>query len=454
MNNRTMVRKNLANTLKGISILIPITFFFFLIAFTACDKDNEPAFNPDFSFNHISDNYVEFINESTGEYYSLTWDFGNGQEETTTDKTQSFIILYPTAGDFEVSLSALNYSGTVKTATKTISITNTLFAVDFTAEISISNPNYVTLTNTTIGDYDSFKWLYLNKVVEDQMQEIAYFRLAGSYDIELVVTKDGTDHTVNKTVTILQDDPNYVQGMELVWFDEFDYTGQPESSKWNIETGGFGGGNGELQYYTNSQDNLKVENGVLTITARKEQIGGKDYSSARITTQNKFDFKYGKIEARIKMPYSQGMWPAFWMLGSNLSTVGWPECGEIDIVEMVGGPGKDNTAVATLHWDNNGSNAAYGESYTIPSGILADDYHIFSVEWDEQKIKAFIAGTQYFVIDITDPGLSEFHNNFFIILNLAVGGDWPGSPDGTTVFPQTMEVDYVRVYQKDDSSKK
>jgi beta-glucanase (GH16 family) len=254
-----------------------------------------------------------------------------------------------------------------------------------------------------------------------------------------------------KSVTIVQDDPNYDPTMQLVWFEEFNYTGPPDPSKWNIETGGFGGGNNELQYYSDSEDNLYVDNGVLTITAREEQISGKEYTSARITTQNKYDFQYGKIEARIKLPYSQGMWPAFWMLGDNISTVGWPSCGEIDIMEMVGGTGKDNTTHATLHWEHNGNHAQYGESYTLSSGILADDYHLFSVEWDSQNIRAFIDGTQYFVMEITGADLTEFHQNFFIILNLAVGGNWPGSPDGTTVFPQTMEVDYVRVYQSVDT---
>jgi beta-glucanase (GH16 family) len=138
------------------------------------------------------------------------------------------------------------------------------------------------------------------------------------------------------------------------------------------------------------------------------------------------------------------------MLGANFSSVGWPACGEIDIMELVGGDGNDNTCYATLHWDNDGEHAEYGESYTLPSGIFADDYHVFAVEWNSQEIKGFMDDIQYFVIDITPAQLSEFHNNFFIILNVAVGGDWPGSPDATTIFPQTMEVDWVRVYELAD----
>lgn len=237
---------------------------------------------------------------------------------------------------------------------------------------------------------------------------------------------------------------------QLIWADEFDYDGLPDSTKWVFETKGneYGWGNNELQYYTPSQNNATVANGVLSIIARKESIEGRDFSSARISTHNKFDFKYGKIEGRIKLPFGQGIWPAFWMLGANISTVGWPACGEIDVMEMVGGPNSDNKTHCTIHWDNDGKHAQFGKSHSLATGILADEYHIFSVEWDEKEIRGFMDSIQYFKTDITSAHQSEFHNNFYIILNLAVGGNWPGSPDATTVFPQTMEVDYVRVYQK------
>jgi beta-glucanase (GH16 family) len=278
----------------------------------------------------------------------------------------------------------------------------------------------------------------------DEMEHQAYFPFAGTYDIELIVTKSSQDFSEKQSVTITQDDPNYTG---LIWSDEFDYTGLPSPSNWNMETGGGGWGNNELQYYTNTESNAKVENGILTITARKETVGENQYTSARITTQNKFDFKYGRIEARIKLPYGQGLWPAFWMLGANFGSVGWPACGEIDIMEMVGGAGRENTVHSTLHW-HDGSHANYGLSYTLSSGIFADNFHIFSVTWDNKEIKGYVDDTEYFVVDITSAAMSEFQNNFFIILNVAVGGDWPGSPDGSTTFPQTMEVDYVRVYEE------
>lgn len=426
---------------------IVVGLIFFLIGMAGCDKDDqEPGFTPDFSFEFIDDNTVSFENQSTGEYYFMIWDFANGTVDTTTDKKQIFNVYYPVAGDYDVTLTLTNYTGTNKSASKTISIAEDHMELSFTAVVDDDNPNYVNLTNTTQGAYDSFKWLYRDLEVENATEHLAYFPFAGEYKIELVVTKNNTDYTKAQSVSIEQDDPDY--NPNLIWSEEFDYTGKPDPSIWNMETGGGGWGNQELQYYTNREDNAKVENGILTITAMEEAYGGRDYTSARITTQNKFDVKYGRIEARIKLPYGQGLWPAFWMLGDNLSTIGWPSCGEIDIMEMVGGANGDNTCYSTLHWDNNGEHASYGENYSLPSGIFADDFHIFAVEWDSQQIKGYMDDVNYFTIDITPAALSEFHNNFFIILNVAVGGNWPGSPDGTTEFPQTMEVDYVRVYQE------
>lgn len=424
-----------------------LVFLLVLTVFVGCKKKNsDNNLIAEFSFTYIDDNNVSFENQSSGEYYSLTWDFGNGTIETTTDKKKVYTIYYPTKGDYQVSLKLNGYTGESEITTKTVSIAQTELIVSFTAEIDLANPNYVNLVNTTQGEYDSLKWFYRDLEVDNVNETQAYFPFTGSYNIELYIFKNGSAFSASKTVTIAQDDPNY---NGLIWSDEFDYTGLPDPSKWNMEIGGDGWGNNELQYYTDSENNAYVDNGVLTITARKESVGGRDYTSARITTQNKFDFKYGRIEARIKLPYGQGMWPAFWMLGKNFNTVGWPACGEVDIMEMVGGTGQDNTVYATLHWDNNGENASYGESYTLPNGIFADDFHLFSVEWDSQKIVAFMDDTQYYQIDITPEQVSEFHQNFFVILNMAVGGDWPGPPDGTTEFPQTMKVDYVRVYQYD-----
>lgn len=240
---------------------------------------------------------------------------------------------------------------------------------------------------------------------------------------------------------------SYSQQWQLVWADEFNGTAINDSN-WTHEIGGNGWGNGELQYYTDRDTNSYINNGYLVIQALKENYSSWNYTSARLKSQGKRFFKYGKILARIKLPYSQGIWPAFWMLGESFPVAGWPACGEIDIMELVGGPSGDNTVYGTAHWaDENGYHVQYGNSYTLSSGIFADNFHLFSIIWDEQTIRWYVDNHLYCEIDITPAALSEFHEDFFIILNVAVGGAWPGPPDTTTVFPQKMEIDYIRVYK-------
>ncbi len=235
------------------------------------------------------------------------------------------------------------------------------------------------------------------------------------------------------------------QNWQLVWSDEFDGP-SIDYNNWTREIGGGGWGNNELQYYTISDANAYIENGVLVIKAIKENYSGYQYTSARLKTQGKRFFKYGKIEARIKMPFGKGIWPAFWMLGENITSVGWPKCGEIDIAELVGGGNGDRTIYGTAHWDDNG-HTSNGGNYYITGQIFADAFHIFSITWDTKKIVWYVDGIQYHSLDITPSTLSEMHKDFFILLNVAVGGNWPGYPNSSTVFPQTMEIDYVRVYE-------
>lgn len=235
-------------------------------------------------------------------------------------------------------------------------------------------------------------------------------------------------------------------GYTLVWNDEFD--GNALSSDWTHEIGnGNGGwGNNELQYYR--PENTEVKDGLLIITAKQELVGGYNYSSSRIVTRGQQSFKHGRIDIRAALPYGKGMWPALWMLGDNFGSVGWPSCGEIDIMELVGGPGaNDRTVHGTLHWDNNGSYASFGGSNTKSGGKFAEEFHVFSIIWDENSIKWLRDDVQYHITDVSPAAMSEFHQNFFFIFNVAVGGNWPGSPDASTVFPQAMAVDYVRVFQ-------
>jgi beta-glucanase (GH16 family) len=236
-------------------------------------------------------------------------------------------------------------------------------------------------------------------------------------------------------------------GMNLVWQDEF--TGNVlNATNWTHEIGnGNGGwGNNELQYYR--AENTFLANGYLTIEARKEDFDGRNYTSSRFITKNKQTVKYGRIDIRAKLPQGQGLWPALWMLGSNIDQVGWPACGEIDIMELIGGAaaGRDNTSHGTIHWSDNGQ-ASTGDSYSLSSGIFNDKFHVFTIIWTASDITWFIDDVQYFNTDITPGTLSEFNQASFFIFNVAVGGNWPGNPDGTTVFPQQMIVDYVRVFQ-------
>ena len=237
-------------------------------------------------------------------------------------------------------------------------------------------------------------------------------------------------------------------GYTLVWSDEFDGTSLSDDWTYEIGTGSNGWGNQELQYYR--EENASVSGGNLIIEAREESFGGSNYTSARIISMDKQEFKYGRIDIRAAMPYGQGLWPALWMLGTNFNSVGWPECGEIDIMEMVGGVvtgGGDNVVHGTVHWDNDGTKADFGGK-RVMTEPLANNYHVYTLQWDSTQIEWYIDDTRYHTIDITSAALSEFQEEFFFIFNVAVGGFWPGSPNAATKFPQRMWVDYVRVFQE------
>jgi beta-glucanase (GH16 family) len=237
------------------------------------------------------------------------------------------------------------------------------------------------------------------------------------------------------------------QGWELVWSDEFDGTAV-NASNWTFEVGGGGWGNNELQYYTSS-GNATVSGGLLTITARRASAGlscwygACQYTSARMITRNKRVFTYGRIEARLAMPMGQGLWPAFWALGTNIGSVGWPACGEIDVMEHIN---RETLTHGTIHWDA-GGHASYGGSRTVADPTA---FHVYAIEWTPAAIKWFVDGVQYHEANIQGSinSTEEFHRSFFILLNLAVGGNWPGSPDAATAFPSRLTVDYVRVYQQ------
>ncbi|MGN6552620.1 MAG: family 16 glycosylhydrolase [Verrucomicrobiota bacterium] len=241
-------------------------------------------------------------------------------------------------------------------------------------------------------------------------------------------------------------------GWSLVWSDEFTQADgtAPDPAKWGYDIGGNGWGNSELEYYTARTNNVRIEGGQLVIEARAENYQGKDYTSGRILTRDKWSWAYGRFEARIKIPRGQGIWPAFWMLGSNIGSVNWPTCGEIDIMENIGR--EPNIVHGTIHGPGYSAGNSIGGPCTLPGGgAYADDFHIYAVEWETNRIRWYMDNQLYFTVTPSSlPSGTQwvFTQPQFLLLNLAVGGTWPGYPDGTTVFPQRMTVDYVRVYTR------
>jgi beta-glucanase (GH16 family) len=246
----------------------------------------------------------------------------------------------------------------------------------------------------------------------------------------------------------------------IVWDDEFNQPdgSSPDPTKWTYDIGNNGGyGNNELEYYTSRTNNARIVGGQLIIEADQESYGGENYTSARMLTEGKWSWAYGRMEARIKIPRGQGIWPAFWMLGSNIDAgVSWPTCGEIDIMENIGKASDQGTDHGTIHGPQNGGDynggSGVGGTYTLPGGAaLADNFHIYAVQWTPNQIQWFLDTNLFFTAtpaSLPSGGTWVFTQPQFLILNVAVGGNWPGDPDGTTVFPQQMLVDYVRVYEQ------
>jgi beta-glucanase (GH16 family) len=256
---------------------------------------------------------------------------------------------------------------------------------------------------------------------------------------------DDLDNPLNIPTTGYSTPETYA-GKTLVWQDEFN-DASLDANFWTHETGGNGWGNSELQYYR--PENTLFSNGKLIIEARKESFGGSAYTSSRIVTKNKKSFKFGRIDIRAALPEGQGIWPALWMLGSNLDATPWPACGELDIMELVGH--QPNRVYGTAHFKApDGSHKQNGNSKALGgTAKFSQEFHVFSMIWAQDKVQWLLDDVVYHEITPATPtaSLFPFNHEFFFIFNVAVGGQWPGNPDATTNFPQRMFVDYVRVFQ-------
>lgn len=239
--------------------------------------------------------------------------------------------------------------------------------------------------------------------------------------------------------------PKSYPGYDLVWADEFEGN-ELDLSSWTYETGRgqWGWGNNELQYYQSGTNNCMVNGGLLTITAKAESAGDANYSSSRIKTQDKREFQFGRIDIRARLPKTQGLWPALWMLGADFPTDGWPACGEIDIMELVGHLPKE--VFGTAHWGESAPSKSHSRKYRLTDGSdFSDSFHVFSLIWTEGNLKWLVDDKQY--NELAYNSTFPFDDKFFFIFNVAVGGLLPGNPDDTTRMPQSMQVDYVRVFQ-------
>jgi len=444
-----MILKSISKIVYLVFFLVVLTGFFLL---SSCGEDESPAtLKADFSFEFIDDNNVRITNLSEGEYFLLDWDFGNGQTASNSQINQTYEMYYPEAGTYTIRLTVIDYDSNRETVTKDVVITKNDLVVLFSATPDGSNPNRINLVNTSEGEYDSFKWIFRGKEVENETNTVAYFPFKGTYQIELQITKGSNTFTEKQSISISNDDPGYISSFTLTWADEFDGN-EVNLSDWTFETGSNGWGNNELQNYTNG-DNAEVKDGKLIITAKKindNQVAGS-YTSTRMITKGKQEFTYGKMEIRAKLPSGRGIWPAIWMLGANISDVSWPACGEIDIMEYVGY--MPNTVYATIH-----TPAGYGAEGDGSSKTLAtaeEEFHIYGLIWTEKEMIFYTDSPEnvthtYSPLNKTDENW-PFNKSQFFILNIAVGGNWGGAQGiDDSIFPQTMEIDYVRVYQPNE----
>ena len=383
----------------------------------------------------------------------LTLSCSKNGSESTVDVT-------PVISINAVSLSEGNSGLTVFPFTVTLSSAiNKTVTVNFkTSDASaIAGKDYVAQSGTLTIPANSTQAVININVIADTIRA-----LDKTFLLTLSSPQNATLGTDVTTGIILNDDnfvpttdagystPLSYDGYTLDYADEFSGK-ELDTNTWGYDTGGNGWGNSELENYTARNQNSFISSpGYLVIEARAEKFDNNNYTSARIKSQGKKSFTFGRIDMRAKIPTSPGMWPALWMLGDNITTNGWPNCGEIDIMELIG---KDaNKVYATMHWGPKGAtgSTSSGNNYLLKSGTFSDQFHVFSIIRQQDTIRCYVDDILYHTVTASQVGNTTypFNSPFFIIMNVAVGGAWPGPPDGTTVFPQRMFVDYVRVFKK------
>jgi beta-glucanase (GH16 family) len=306
-----------------------------------------------------------------------------------------------------------------------------------TATVSTDNSGNVSFT-AAASNASSYEYDFGNGIFQTVPTGIVTYMYpaSGTYTVN-VTAKSATGQTLSKSIQI-----TVTKALVLLWSDEFNTPGLPDVSKWNydIGTGSGGWGNNELEYYTNRLSNAEVVNGVLKITVKKENFSGSSYTSARLLTKDKFFFKYGKVETRAKLPAGGGTWPAIWMLGTDINTVSWPACGEIDIMEHLGND--INKIYGTLHYPGRSGGNANGSTKIIANATT--EFHIYSLEWSPSYIKIYVDDQLYHTV--ANSSSIPFNHDFFLIANVAMGGNFGGSVDPAFT-NASMEIDYIRVYQ-------
>jgi len=357
------------------------------------------------------------------------------QVRTSTGAQMQFIVSLKEISTGNTSVDYTLVDGTAKASKDFVAASGTVTIA--------ANEKQAIIGVQIIGDPTNLRQDNLTFTV--QLSNPKNCNLIGTFATGTIICEDGT---YLPTDNMGYSTPNNYAGYTLVWSDEFS-DASLNNSNWNQEIGNNNGwGNNELEYYTKSLKNTFLSNGNLIIEARREVTGSFNYTSGRMTTQGKRVFKYGRIDIRAKLPVDKGLWPALWMLGSNINDVGWPSCGEIDIMELVGD--YPNRTTGTLHWGSSSNAHIYkGADYYLTTGDFSEEFHVFSIVWQEDNIKWYVDDNLFYTKTTNDLGveINPFSLDQFFIFNVAVGGNWPGSPDGTTQFPQRMFVDYVRVFQ-------